>query len=213
MSIERYYKERAAEYEQIYHRPDPTRQAEQLKLANDVKSAMRGNNVLEVACGTGYWTQFAAETAKHIVATDLSEETLAIARSKNLPPDVVEFRQADAFALTRDRDLFNAGLSMFWLSHVPRARLTKFLDGFHAALGTGSTVLIADNVLVEGIGGQLVKKPGEADTYKARTLENGTTYEILKNYFEEAELRRIFSQVRDLRIELHSCFWWVQYKV
>ncbi len=213
MTLEGYYRKRVQEYEHIYHRPDPVRQAEQQELASAVKRAMAGRKVLEIACGTGYWTQSAADTAAKIIATDLSEETLDIARAKDLPQEIVTFKTADAFALTADDGPFDAGLSMFWISHVPRARLQEFLRGFHAVLAQGATVLIADNRLVEGIGGNFVQKIDDENTYKIRTLDNGTQHEILKNYFEETELRQIFVAVQNLRIEMRQCFWWVEYTV
>lgn len=48
---------------------------------------------------------------------------------------------------------------------------------------------MADNVYVCGIGGDLIYKHDEVDTYKIRELSNGEKYEILKNYYNEDELK------------------------
>src|SRR6058998_1664693 len=69
-----YYSRRAPEYEEIYHRSDPVRQAEQQIIANEVRRLVQDRRVLEIACGTGYWTQFAAETAAHVCGIDSSPE-------------------------------------------------------------------------------------------------------------------------------------------
>lgn len=53
---EEYYKKRANKYEEIYHRDDKIRLEEQQKIANALKDTLKGRKVLEVACGTGYWT-------------------------------------------------------------------------------------------------------------------------------------------------------------
>lgn len=94
--LARYYAERAAEYEQVYEKPE--RQEDLHALRSLVSTAFKGRNVLELACGTGYWTQFIASAATSIVATDLNTEVLAIARSKPMGSCRMEFRQDDAYS-------------------------------------------------------------------------------------------------------------------
>ena len=72
---------------------------------------------------------------------------------------------------------------------------------------------LADNVFVEGVGGVLVRKPGLQDTFKVRTLSDGTSHEILKNYYVEAELREMLVPfATDVRITMGNCFWRVEYR-
>jgi len=54
---------------------------------------------LEVACGTGYWTQFIARTAAKVHACDINDSVLEIAREKPLPKGRVSFFKADAVSL------------------------------------------------------------------------------------------------------------------
>ena len=49
-----YYSRRAPEYEAMWHRDEPVRQAEQAVIASEMGRLLRGRRVLEVACGTGY---------------------------------------------------------------------------------------------------------------------------------------------------------------
>src|SRR6185436_12864100 len=143
----RYYAQRAGEYERVYQKPE--RQIELQKLKVYIERAFAGLDVLEVACGTSYWTEVLARSAASVVATDLTEEVLAIARSKNLGPKVT-LQKEDAYALPHFSRQFNAGLSAFWWSHIPRAKLRAFLGGFHRALALGARVVCMDNVYAEG---------------------------------------------------------------
>src|SRR2546422_7412534 len=93
--LSNYYSRRAPEYEEIYHRSDPVRQGEQQAIASEVRRLVEDRHVLEIACGTGYWTQFAAETAAHVCGIDSSPGMLALAHAKGLPQPRVEFQQAD----------------------------------------------------------------------------------------------------------------------
>ncbi len=213
-ALNKYYSHCAREYEQVYRRDDLTRQREQVELADALKEALQGRSVLEIACGTGYWTEAAAQVARHVVATDASPEMLAVAAEKGLPAERVEFRLADGYDLAAILGSFDAGLASFWLSHVPKGRMDEFLDGLHARLGTGSVVFMADNVYVPGIGGELLRKPDTEDTFKLRTLSNGSQHEILKNYYSADQLRRIFAQrMTDLEVHVGKCFWWTTYEI
>ncbi len=210
--MQEYYDRRAREYEAVYHRDDPVRQKELTEMETAIGEALAGRRVLEVACGTGYWTERAVKAAAHIVAVDAAPQTLEIARSKNLPSDKVDFRLGDAYRLDT-LGTFNAGLAMFWFSHVPKARIEEFLHGFHAALEKGSTVFMAENMLQEGVGGELIQKPGIEDTFKRRALADGSVHDILKNYYDRSELEALLSPfATDLQIEMGTCFYRVQYK-
>ena len=109
---------------------------------------------------------------------------------------------------------YDAGLANFWFSHIPKAKIFEFLSTFHKKLKPGSVIFIADNVYVEGVGGELTRKKGSEDTFKIRKLEGGSTHTILKNYYTKKELEEIFSQVGiNLNIHIGKCFWWINYKI
>ena len=71
-AMQAYYAARAREYERIYAKPE--RQADLRILEADIPAALAGSNVIEVACGTGYWTQHIARTAGRVLATDVTDE-------------------------------------------------------------------------------------------------------------------------------------------
>lgn len=209
-----YYGNRASEYEAVYNREDPVRQAEQKMLEQKLKEIFNGRKVLEVACGTGYWTKYLADVATNITAIDYSEEVLAIAKGKELSKEKVTFQKGDAFKLEQMKDIFQGGYANFWFSHIKKEEIISFLKQFHRVLQQGSTVCFADNMFNEGIGGELIRKDGDVNTYKIRALSNGERYEIIKNYYTKEELHSIFEPFAlDLNFHIGECFWWVTYKV
>lgn len=213
-ALRRYYDRRAPEYEAVYHSDDPLRRRGLGELADALREALRGRRVLEVACGTGYWTALAAESAEHIVATDVSGPMLTLALNKGLPAGKVEFRSADAFDLGAQPGRFDAGLAMFWISHVPKARLREFLDGFHRRLGPGAAAFMADNVNVPDVGGPLIAKPGSPDGFKLRELSDGSRHEVLKNYYDKTELELLLApSADDLTIHIGEHYWQARYRV
>ncbi len=204
-----YYAKRAREYERVYQKPE--RQADLLTLRNYLEKTFAGADVLEVACGTGYWTEVLARSAASIVATGVNEEVLAIARGKLIGPKVT-FHQEDAYALRSSARRFNAGLSAFWWSHIPKSRLHAFLLGFHGVLSEGARVVFIDNVYVEGSSTPLSRADEHGDTYQIRRLDDGSTFEVCKNFPSESEL---LAAVRDLacdpRVEMLRYYWILSY--
>ena len=207
-----YYAQRAKVYEDIYHRREPSRVREQVGLRRDLTNTLRSRRVLEVACGTGYWTQFAALTARSIVAADINPEVLDIAKRTKEYASEVTFRRADAFHLPFKQGSFSGGLANFWFSHIPKARRIEFLDHFHSFLQPGSSVFMADNVYNEGVGGELLTPDGEDDTFKLRNLDDGSQFTIVKNYPTQEELETIFEPYAS-RLDIHfgQHFWHLSY--
>ena len=56
-----YYARRAAEYESVYAKPE--RQADLRQMEAELAEPFAGRRVLEIACGTGWWTPHAAREA------------------------------------------------------------------------------------------------------------------------------------------------------
>ena len=191
--IKKYYSKRASEYEKVYHREDSNRQNELRKISKALQSAMSEKNVIELACGTGYWTQLLSRTAKSVYATDIVEEALEIAKTKKYVCPI-QFSIEDAYRLSFSDGTFDGGLANFWFSHIPKSKINTFLKEFHRVLKKGSSVFITDNVLVKSIGGKLVKKPNDENTYKLRKLKDGEQFLVLKNYYSKENLLNIFKK-------------------
>ncbi|HEV2211051.1 MAG TPA: methyltransferase domain-containing protein [Verrucomicrobiae bacterium] len=214
MSIEpsmvSYYAERACEYERIYKKPE--RQADLQKLRRFVENRFAGGDVFELACGTGYWTEILARSAASVVATDINEEVLAIARAKVLG-ERVAFRREDAYALSLPAKPFTAALSAFWWSHVPQSKLRDFLRGFHRVLCSGARVIFIDNAYVEGSSTPISRTDEHGDTYQIRRLDDGSTHEVRKNFPTELQLRAaVAGLASDVRVEFLQYYWILSYQ-
>lgn len=206
-----YYSRRAAEYETIYRKPE--RQAELEILRRELPDLLAGADVLEVACGTGYWTEVIAPYVVSILATDRSSEVLEIARSKHYPPDRVRFAAVDAFGLHRVEGRFTAAFAGFWWSHVRKLEIPRFLRRLHARLEPGSPVVFLDNRYVDGSSTPISRTDSEGNSYQLRTLSDGSTHEVLKNFPSSAELRDSLTgfTADPVVVEL-SYFWYLTYR-
>ena len=201
-----YYSKRAAEYEQIYEKPE--RQHELEWLRNRVPMLFRNKIVLEIACGTGYWTQFIARSAKRVYACDINEAVLEIAREKRIAGGRSEFFKADAIALDTVPAGCNAAFAGFWWSHVKKSDLERFVANLARRIEPGSVVAMLDNKYVEGSSTAISRRDAEGNTYQMRRLANGDQYEVLKNFPTAPELTQAVRGVaRDARLEELQYYW------
>ena len=212
MSLEAYYARRAAEYERIFDKPE--RQADLARMRRDIPALFKGARVLEIACGTGYWTPLIAAQAEAVLATDFNEEPLAIAKSKPYRSANVRFERADAYALPAWPKRFSACYAGFWWSHVPLAKLDGFLRGLANALQGGATVAFMDNRYVEGSSTPISRRDAEGNTYQSRRLSDGSGHEVLKNFPSPAELRaRLGRFGTDVGCTEYEYYWVATYRI
>lgn len=201
-----YYAKSASNHDRIYDRPE--RQDDLAAMRGHVAEALRGHTVLELACGTGYWTRIVAGTADKVVATDINPEMIAMARLRALPADKVELRVADAYDLPADIGDFTAVFIGFWWSHVKREEQERFLAHLKARLGKDIFVVLLDDCYVEGSSETVARTDMEGNTYQIRTAPDGERYEIPKTYPSDSALRKkLASSVREIKIVRLEYYW------
>ena len=183
--MQSYYAARAPEYDNVYLKPE--RQADIQRLRDWLPPIFADTRVLEIACGTGFWTQFIAPEASEMVAIDTSPETMAIAE-RRVPRGNVTFLIGDAYRLPIQFGRFDAAFAGFWFSHIPKSRQLAFLSGLSQVLNPGATVLLLDNLYVAGSSSSITEQDSEGNTYQSRKLGDGSTHRVLKNFPTEVEL-------------------------
>jgi SAM-dependent methyltransferase len=200
-----YYAKRANIFEQVYAVPE--RQADLVKLKERVRETLRGHRVLELACGTGYWTEQIASVAESVLATDINPEVLDHAKAKNLPADKVQFAIGDAFDPKFD-GVFTACFLGFWWSHVKRQEQETFLEMLRNKLGKDVLLVMIDNAYVESDSTTIARTDLEGNTYQIRTLPGGERCEVIKNYPTDSALRKkLAASVKEIRIVRWENYW------
>ena len=181
-----YYAERAAEYDEVYRKPE--RQADLARLRRLLPPLVAGKRVLEIAAGTGYWTRVLSATAAAITATDLNAETIAIAAQREYGPAPVSMQTADAYRLDTVPGDFHLVFCGFWWSHIRRTDVARFLAGVRERTGPGTDLILLDNRYVPGSNHPVTRTGPDGDTYQLRQLADGRSYEVLKNFPDRPQL-------------------------
>lgn len=168
----------------------------------------RHRRVLEIACGTGYWTEYIAETADYVLATDAVPEMLAAARSRDYRRHNVEVVRADAYSLASVPAGWTAGFHFQWFSHVPKSRASAFLSCFHSRLSRGARVVFGDN------NDHGADPDQEGNLYQYRHLLGALIYRIIKNCPRERELLQLLEPwATSVRFRRFERDWFVWYEL
>ncbi len=211
-SMAGYDARRAAYYERVYAKPE--RQADLRAMEAALPALFAGRRVLEIACGTGWWTPHGARDAADWLATDLNPETMAVAKAKALPA-CVRFATVDAYTMAElDGQTFGAAFAGCWWSHVPLQRLPAWLETLHARLQPGARVVMLDNSFVQTSSTPLTRRDAHGNTYQRRTLDDGSVHEVLKNFPTPEEAFAVLGpRAVNPRWTAHEHYWVLSYSL
>src|ERR1051326_9184880 len=207
-----YYAHNPVGRDLVYLKPE--RQDDLRTLRSLFCAKMAGEEVLEIACGTGYWTKVIADVACSVSACDFNEEMVEVSLAKLRGAAHVTVLRADAYFLDRVHGRFSAGFAGLWWSQVPREKLDDFVCKFHRKLLPGSLVAFVDNTFIEGYSRPIVEWDDAGNTYQLRGLPNGREYKVLKNYPSELEVRQCIEGLgEDVEYIRLKYYWGLVYRI
>ena len=212
-----FYRVRAPEYDEWWQRrgrydrgPESARDWDrQVATVEQALAAFdpRGD-VLELAGGTGWWTQRLAGTAQRLTVVDASGEALALNRARVGRADV-EYESSDLFSW-QPRRRYDVVFFSFWLSHVPRPRFGAFWALVRSCLAPDGRVFLIDNRL-DPTPETRRKDPyvvEYADDLQRRRLSDGSEYRVVKVMYEPDELQRLIES-EGWRAQIAGLRWFV----
>jgi SAM-dependent methyltransferase len=204
-----YYQARAGEYDEWFlrqgrydHGPEMNARwfAEVEQVARALEAFAPAGDVLELASGTGLWTQRLAPSARSVTAVDSSPEVHAI-NQERLGGAPVRYVVADLFRWQPDRQ-YDTIFFSFWLSHIPPERLESFWSIVHAALAPGGRVFFVDALYEETSTAKNHQLEGPDAHAVTRRLNDGQEYRIVKVFYRPEMLtERLTAWGWQVRIE------------
>ncbi len=181
-NLAEYYKQRAKEYEKIYEKLE--RQDEIFQATKILQNIFSGKDVLEIACGTGFWTERIAQTAASIFATDINQAVIEIAKQKNHGSANVTFQIDDFFYTAYPQKYENLFGGFIW-SHIKLEELDIFLNTIRALVKPGGTIVLMDNNYMEDSSRPITHTDEKGNTYQLRLLDDSSEHLVLKNFQKE----------------------------
>jgi demethylmenaquinone methyltransferase/2-methoxy-6-polyprenyl-1,4-benzoquinol methylase len=190
-----YYRARAGEYDEWFlrqgrfdHGRDFNRrwfeQVDQVRAALDTFAPC--GDVLELACGTGLWTERLAPHATQLTAVDAAPEVIEINR-RRVNAQNVTYEQADLFAWQPSKR-YDVIFFSFWLSHVPPDRFEIFWHKVRSCLKDDGRFFLVDSLYNHTTTANNHVLLGRDSTVQERKLNDGRSYQIVKIYYEPEDL-------------------------
>jgi 2-polyprenyl-3-methyl-5-hydroxy-6-metoxy-1,4-benzoquinol methylase len=175
-----YYRRRASEYDVTAYNDVA---AARVRIARLVAEMRPTGRVLEIACGTGLWTEALARLADTVTAIDAAPEAVEIARDR-VRSENVSFEVVDVFSWAPNAR-YDVIFFSAWLSHVPMSRFEQFWDSLRGLLAENGRVLFIDEHVDEREKEAYV--PGR-DEIVERRLRDGSAFHVIKNFVDPEQL-------------------------
>lgn len=216
-----YYEERAGEYDDWWERRGRYDRGKELNARwrseiATVRAVFDGlplrGDVVELASGTGYWTELLATRASRVTALDGSAAMIAMNRARlGRLAAKVDYRQVDLFDWEPSRR-WDGLVFCYWISHVPRDRLASFFDTCRKALCDGATMFFLDGRPVAESTAADQTLPERRNEVMVRRLNDGREFRVVKNFHEPARLIEVAEAAR-FHLEVFETDTFFQYGV
>jgi demethylmenaquinone methyltransferase/2-methoxy-6-polyprenyl-1,4-benzoquinol methylase len=198
-----YYRARAAEYDEWFlrlGRYDRGRESNELWFdeIGDLKRALAdlqpSGSILEIAAGTGWWSEQLVPSAGHLTVLDSSAEALALNRARLGADSRVDWIQADVFEW-EPATKYDVVFFSFWLSHVPDELFESFWARIDLALKPSGRVFFIDSLRAESSTASNHTLPASDEAITLRKLNDGREYRVVKIFYDPKTLE---SRLRSL---------------
>ena len=195
----RYYRVRAPEYDAWAERRGTYDRgplndgwlAEKQRLLAALRDFEPSGDVLEIAGGTGQWTEQLVGSAASLTVVDAAPEALEENRRRlGEAAHAVDYQVADFFDWTPTRR-YDVVFFSYWLSHVPPTHFEAFWERVAACLKPGGRIFLIDNVATMHAARMDPEIHGGDDVTVLRPAPDGNLYRIWKVLWQPVELEAL----------------------
>lgn len=190
-----YYRARATEYDEWWHNQGRYDKGDVINQqwrdeGAEVRAVLhkipKQAHILELASGTGIWTQELLKIGEKVTCVDASPEMIAINQAK-VQSERVDYIQADLFTWQSEQQ-YDMIFFSFWLSHVPSDQLQGFLKRVSTMLKPDGILFLVDSqaTLNATASNQTMRTD---TTVHQRILNDGREFKIIKVFYEPNALQ------------------------
>lgn len=189
-----YFDERAEEYDDFYAGKGPAIQhyggmyVKDFAQIAEVVSEFRGKHLIDIACGTAYWSQFYASACEEVTCLDQSANMLnqAQARIKDQELEAPNLIHADVFDIDLGAAVYDRAFVSILLSHFSREQDTAFFARLKQILQPGGELMVVDSLW-----NPRRSKYRKQESIEERGLKDGRKFRVFKRYMDQGGMARL----------------------
>lgn len=191
-----YYRVRAPEYDAWANREGDFDRGEnneewhreKQRLAAALHDFWPSGSVLEIAGGTGQWTEQLLHYTPLVTVVDAAPEALEENRKRTArATSMIEYVNADVFVWDPPQQ-YDVVFFSYWMSHVPPERFEEFWRKVDRCLKPGGRVFLIDNLPSEKAEELDPEIPADDETAVLRPAPDGRHYRVWKVLWQPDEL-------------------------
>ena len=168
---------------------------------------------MEIACGTGYWTEKISSVANSVTAVDINKSVIEIAEERTRKCKNINYVISDLFNFKTDVKYDNLFGGFIW-SHISTETLDRFIKTVNNFIVHAGEAVFIDNNFVEGGNTSISYRDGRGNTYQLRELQDKSTHLVLKNFPSEVFIKNKLSKyARNIKIVSLQYYWLLCYIV
>jgi demethylmenaquinone methyltransferase/2-methoxy-6-polyprenyl-1,4-benzoquinol methylase len=193
-----YYEAQADSYEDFYEGRGQAVGALACEYPVDTKaissllSGFGRGNVVDLACGTGFWLTTYGSNCTSVTLVDQADAALTKCKQRVDKLGLqakVRLIQGDIFEVPLGQATYDACILGFLLSHLPELQVTDLFRRLRAILRPD-----AELAVVDGVWSKAREPYRQRDGFEHRALADGRSFAIRKKYFERAELETLLER-------------------
>lgn len=194
-----YYRARAPEYDAWANREgefdrglhNDAWHEEKRRLVEALRGFWPNGNVLEIAGGTGQWTQQLMRYSPLLTVLDAAPEALEENRRRTAQhTTMIDYQHGDVFTW-EPPERYDVVFFSYWLSHVPPEHFEQFWEKVDRCLKPGGRVFLIDNLPTDAAEALDPETPAEDDASVLRPAPDGNLYRVWKVLWSPEELGKV----------------------
>jgi len=151
-----------------------------------IQKVVKNKEVLELACGPGFWSKHVNTTAKSLLCTDINNHKLGN----------INFEQVDNYNFPKFNKKFDICFAVDWFCHLDKRVIKTHLKSIYCRLKKNGQIVFCDQMEGMQLNGLYFGNDNKDDFGNNISFRfiNNKKFNIIKNFYTDDEYKEFFGK-------------------